>query len=129
MHTRQQYSFYKDSSLGGQSTDGNKEGGNIEESMDEAAMAQQLEEEQIALMAMQRDLYKLKNRKKGSSNGQSSIDSGSTYSVKSFGDESTYREIMDKDIEEEIKWIKIEFFIDIAILTIIILVLALTKKR
>ena len=93
-------------------------------------MAQQLEEEQIALMAMQRDLFKIKKRKnKPSSGGQSSIDSGSTYSVQSFGDESTYKEIMQREIDDEIKWIWIEFIIDIILLIIIILILALTKKR
>lgn len=128
MHTRQQYSYYKESTIGGLTTDG-KEGGAMEDSMDEAAMAMQLEEEQIALMAMQRDLYKIKMRKNKPSSGASSFETGSTYSVKSFGDESTYKEIMEKDIEDEVKWIYIEFIIDIILLIIIILVLALTKKR
>lgn len=55
--------------------------------------------------------------------------SGSTYSVQSYGDESTYKELMEREIEEEIKWIKIEFYIDIVILTIILLVLIFTRKR
>lgn len=93
-------------------------------------MAQQLEEEQIALMAMQRDLFKIKKRKnKPSSGGQSSIETGSTYSVQSYGDESTYKEIIEREVEDEIKWIWIEFIIDIILLIIIILILIFTRKR
>jgi len=80
-------------------------------------------------MAMQRDLYKIKKRKNKASSGASSMGSGSTYSVQSYGDESTYKELMEREIEEEIKWIKIEFYIDIVILTIILLVLIFTRKR
>ena len=79
-------------------------------------------------MAMQRDLYKIKKKKKNmdTSSGNAST---STYSVQSFGDEDSFKNIRDKEVEEEIKWLKIEFYIDIAILIIIILVLVLTRKR
>ena len=81
------------------------------------------------MMAMQRDLYKIKKKKNEQSGTESSMGSGSTYSVKSFGDESTYKQIIERDVEDEIKWIKIEFAIDIVLLAIIILVLIFTKKR
>ena len=60
-------------------------------------MAQQLEEEKVALMAMQRDLYKVKNKRHVAHPSYgSSYGTQSTYSLSSFnGDEKTYKEIID----------------------------------
>jgi hypothetical protein len=46
-----------------------------------------------------------------------------------YGEEKTYQEIVDKDVEEEVSLIKFEFYIDNALLAIIILMYALTKKK
>ena len=93
---------------------------------DDEEVMMQLREEEIALMAMQRDLYKIK---KGKNNEPSSFGTRSTYSIQSLGEECSYAQIRLKEVEDEIFWIKLEFFIDILALLIIVLVLVLTRKR
>lgn len=127
MHQKQQYSYYYDCTPRSSVEACAKEGGNMEVNSDDEEMAAQLRDEEIALMAMQRDLYKIKKKKQNDASSANA--STSTYSVQSFGDEDSFKNIRDKEVEEEIKWLKIEFYIDIAILIILILVLVLTRKR
>ena len=91
MHQKQQYSYYYDSTPRSSVDASAKEGGNMEVGSDDEEMAQQLMDEEIALMAMQRDLYKIKKNKDDKSSQSSSFASQTTYSIKSFGSESTYK--------------------------------------
>lgn len=94
--------------------------------MADSEMMANLKEEEVALMAMQDDLRRRTNKKQS---GASPAMNTSTLSTNSIGEEKTFKEVRQSQIDQEIKELWTEMALDSFLLTLIIILIAIDISR